>query len=427
MSRRLALGAVLLFAALGLLFASPTALLAGVVPLCYLLAAALSAVPASPAVELTRTVSPATPAPGEPVTVTVTVTNTGDSALADLRVVDGVPDELSVIDGSPRAAVAVPAGASTQLSYDVIAKRGRFTFAPATVRIRPAIGTDEATAQVAAGGDTTLAVYGTATSPQPEATRLQAGTVPTNRSGPGLEFRSVREYRHGDALARLDWRRYAKTGELATVEYREEHAVQLFVLVECRPPTRVVPKPGYPTAAEAAAYAGRVLFDALDDAGHAVGAGAVGLPTAYLPSELARDGLVWLGPEAGRTHHDVFDRVEQAGADTTTAADQAIGDTAAVRQILTRLQPNTHVVLVSPVVDEWPAQLVRQLTIYGHSVTVISPTPVLRRSTGAEVERLARQVRLRELQLAGARVVDWDREEALRVSLETSVREVLSP
>jgi hypothetical protein len=70
---------------------------------------------------------------------------------------------------------------------------------------------------------------------------------------------------------------------------------------------------------------------------------------------------------------------------------------------------------------------VRQLTIYGHSVTVISPTPVLGRSVGAEVERLARQMRLRDLRLAGATLVDWDREESLRVSLETSVREVLSP
>ncbi len=52
--------------------------------------------------QATRSVSDAQPTPGEPVAVELTLTNTGSSSLTDVRVIDGVPEELPVVEGSPR-------------------------------------------------------------------------------------------------------------------------------------------------------------------------------------------------------------------------------------------------------------------------------------------------------------------------------------
>lgn len=426
MTRRVALASVLLFAGVGVLFASSTALVAAVVPLAYVVADAASAVPAAPDVTAQRSLSPSAPSPGDRVTVTLTLANEGEGALADVRVVDGVPDALAVVGGSPRAAVALPAGGSAEVEYEVVAKRGDFRFDDPTVRLRPTVGDDPATASVPAVGTTALESRGTVAPPRPEATRLQAGTLTTDRSGQGIEFRSVREYRHGDALSRLDWRRLAKTGELATVEYREEHALRLLVLVDARPETRTVPEPGYPTGAEAAAYAGRVLYDALRSGGHVAGAAAVGLPEQYLPENHAGDGLAWVDDRDPRDPTAVFERAEAAGADTTAAGARTIDDETAVARVLGRLRPNTHVVFVTPLADDWPATLARRLVVAGHPLTVVSPAGATDSTPGGEVAALERRLRLRAVRLLGADTVDWDRDRSLRASLETSIREVLS-
>jgi len=50
------------------------------------------------------------------------------------------------------------------------------------------------------------------------------GRVPTDVGGAGVEFHATREYRRGDPVKRIDWNRRARTGELATLELREERA-----------------------------------------------------------------------------------------------------------------------------------------------------------------------------------------------------------
>jgi conserved repeat domain len=47
-----------------------------------------------------RTVTPNRTYAGEIITVKLTVSNHGDRPIPDLRIVDGVPDELAVVDGS---------------------------------------------------------------------------------------------------------------------------------------------------------------------------------------------------------------------------------------------------------------------------------------------------------------------------------------
>jgi len=93
-------------------------------PLVFVVYGALST-PASPErLRLTRSLSKESPLPGDRVRVTLTVENAGDSALPDVRVADGVPDGLRVVDGQTEGAFAVPSGESTTLEYTVVADRG---------------------------------------------------------------------------------------------------------------------------------------------------------------------------------------------------------------------------------------------------------------------------------------------------------------
>ncbi|MDZ7746601.1 MAG: DUF58 domain-containing protein [Halobacteriales archaeon] len=420
MTRALALAGTLFLLAVGLLFAAPTALLGAVVPLVYLLATELSAVPTTD-LRVTRTIEPSNPAPGERATVTLSVTNEGDSPVGDLRFVDPVPEPLTVVDGSPRGAVALRPGSTATVSYAFVAKRGRYEYAPVDLRLRSSLGDDEETLSVTAAGATEFVCRGVTTPPESDVTQLRVGTLGTDDSGNGLEFRSVREYQHGDPVNRINWRQYAKTGELATVEYREERSLRVVLLLDCRPPTRQVPEPGYPTATETVAYAGRLLYDALTDAGHSVGAAALGLPRSVLTAD-ARDGVAWADETTPRDPTTVFEQAERAGdregsAGTLTERHQ--------RRLLARIEPNTHVILCSPLADEWPVEFATRLHAHGHQTTVVSPEHASRATTGGTVAALERETRLRTLRRGGIETVNWSRDQPLRASLEQSLQQVV--
>ncbi|RNJ27340.1 DUF58 domain-containing protein [Halosegnis longus] len=420
MTRALALGGTLFLLAVGLLLAAPTALLAAVVPLAYLLATELSAVPRTD-LRVSRAVEPSNPAPGERATVTVSVTNEGDSPVADLRFVDPVPEPLTVVDGSPRGAVTLRPESTATISYEFIAKRGRYEYDPVDIRVRSSLGDDEETLQVTAAGATELVCRGVTAPPESDVTQLRVGTLGTDDSGNGLEFRSVREYQHGDPVNRIDWRQYAKTGELATVEYREERSLRVLLLLDCRPPTRQVPEPGYPTGTETVAYAGRLLYDALTDAGHTVGAAALGLPESVLTAE-SRDGISWADETTPRDSTAVFEQAEAASDHTGSA--RRLTDTHQKR-LLARIEPNTHVILCSPLADEWPVEFASRLNAHGHQTTVITPEHASRATTGGTVAALERETRIQTLRRAGIETVNWSRDQPLRASLDQSLQQVV--
>ena len=438
--RRGALGAVLFLTALGLLFAEPALLAAAAVPLVFVVYGAVSALPASPAVRVERRVSPEDPPPGSRVTVTLTVENEGEALLPDVRVVDGVPNELSVVDGSPRAACSLPGGASTTVEYEVVAKRGEYAFEDPTVRLRSLSAGRQATATVGVDGVRTLDCTGRAPqSPLPEAAQFRAGTLPTDRGGSGIEFHSVREYRHGDPLRRIDWRRYAKTGQLGTVEFREERAVRITLVVDARGVGRVIREPGYPTGTELSAYAARRLYDSLTDAGHEVSVGAVGVDSGVPGMGPVTDGLAWATPDdATADPVAVLDAAIRAGEppiggdragrrSDPVAADGGGRGTAPTRAeaIVSRLRPNAHVVLATPLVDDWPLELARTLAVRGHEFTVVSPDLTGDRTPGGTVAGIERSLRIREVETAGGGVVDWDVDRPLGVALRESLRRLL--
>lgn len=322
----------------GLLYANATLLGAALIPLTYVLYGEFSQLPDDVSLRVTRTIDPETPMPGEPVEVTLTVEHAGDGVLPDLRLIDGVPPELVVSEGSPRLSVPLSPGESKTISYTVVAKRGVYRFDAPVVRLRSLAGVDRLTREIDIedDGDRRLTCVNTLENiPEQETATPHAGQQPTDSGGTGLEFHATRKYEHGDPVNRIDWHHVAKTGEFITVQYRETKASKTVVVVDARPVCRVTPQVGYPTGAELAAYAGERLHAALAAAGIATSVAAVGLDEAPLDDDrlaglLGPDGITWA--DAGGNNHQahvetVFQLVQQAAQQDASRIDLSPPDT----------------------------------------------------------------------------------------------------
>ncbi|WP_254279451.1 DUF58 domain-containing protein [Haloarcula marina] len=399
-------GAILLPVVLGVTFQSPVVYATGAVPIVYVLYGELSTPdPAAARLDATRSLAPTTPVPGEPVTVTVTVENTGDDAVTDLRLVDGVPDELGVTDGTPRHSLSLAASETATFEYDVVAKRGTYAFGDLTVASVGLSGEYDARGTVPV--ETTLRCEVPVEDvPLTSQTARRAGQIPTDIAGEGISFHSTREYRTSDPARRIDWRRYARTNELSTVEYQEEHAATVVLLVDRSQAAQVRAAPDQPTGAALSLYAAERTFYELLSGGNRVGVG-------FYP-----DDVTALAPSVGADHaatgRELFEAEDAAPTDTYVSDPE--------RDLLTWLPSEAQVVLVSPLLDDEMVTLAKRLGAHRHDVSVISPRLVESTSVGKALIAANRSRRLRTLEGSDVPVVDWDRAEPLRLTLESFAR-----
>lgn len=399
-------GLVLVAAAVGVLFRRPEPLLLaglGVVFLGYVRIASVPEV----ALAIERELSDPTPDADDEVEVTLTVTNEGSRTLFDLRVVDGVPPALAVSDGTARLGTALRPGATATATYTVTAIRGEHTWDEAVVVARDPSGAVER--RETSATETTMRcepeLAATADLPLRGLTSKYAGRVETDVPGSGLEFASIREYRHGDPIRRIDWNRRARTGELATVQFREERAAAVVLVVDTRSEAHVAPDSEAETAVERCVDAASIAFSALLDSGDRVGVAAFG------PAEC------WLDPSSGVDHRVRARRLFATHpAFAPTPPDDAFFPSIAMKRLRRRLSSDAQVIFCSPLADDYAVSVARRLEAYGHAVTVVSPDPTATGTIGARLARVERDLRLRDLRRSGIRVVDW-RDEPLAVAL----------
>ncbi|QWC19598.1 DUF58 domain-containing protein [Halorubrum sp. 2020YC2] len=404
-------GAALALVGLGVVVREPSLVLAGAVGVGYAVYARAGDAP-TPTFAVTRSVSEAAPAPGDEVRVTVRAENVGEAALPDLRLVDGVPPGLAVVDGPARVATALRPGAAVTFEYTVRAARGDHEWEPLTAITRDAAGArerttalDAATAiactpELSAGGDLPLRGL----------TTVHHGRVPTDVGGAGVEFHATREYRRGDPLKRVDWNRRARTGELSTVELREERSATVVLLVDARESAYVAPDPDAETAVEASVAAAGQAFSALLTGGDRVGIAALS------PLDC------WLPPGSGSVH--------AARGRETLATDPALAPTPSgerfyrslwFRRFRRRLPGDAQVLFFTPLVDDAAASLARRIDAHGHLVTVLSPDPTATETTGERLTAFERRQRLRTLRSAGIRALEW-RDDSFPVAVAAATR-----
>lgn len=401
------------FVGLGLFVQNAGIILAGTVPIG-VLAFARFVTPPDATLTVERTLDPRHPDPGDEVTVTTTVRNDGDRTLPDLRIVDGVPEGLSVVEGSPRRGTALRPGEATTVEYTVTARRGTHEFGPVYAVVRDYAGRSARTQLVEAVEDADTLLY---CIPVLQATPVQVplfehaseslGRIPAE-GGDGVAFYATREYRSGDPTNRIDWKRLARSPseELTTIEFREEHAASVAIAIETAGSSYTAPAPDEPTALERSIAAARRLCGSLLGTGDRVGIAALG------PKP------VWVSPGTGYDHREHVERM--LATDDAFPATTPDSDTFSprwVREFHRRFPEETQVVLVSALTDPTYHFVIHRLRAYGHPVTVLSPDVTTGETVGERLVRLERRHRIEALREAGVRVIDWADEEELGVAL----------
>ena len=374
----------------------------------------------SPTLEVERTLDDPEPLPGDEVRVTLTVENRG-GPVTDLRVVDGVPEALEVIDGSSRLGTALLSGESASLEYTLRAERGQHGFDPVTVISRDPSGSMERDTEVECASILTC-LPPLRDVPLQAQTTQYTGRIVTNTGGSGSEFYATREYRPGDALSRVDWNRRARSGDLATVQFREERAAAVMLVIDARPTAYWGPAPEERNAlAASVAAAGRAFAHLL------AGGDRVGITVIEADDGTATIGeSCWLSPGAGTAHanrarhllatHPAISSIPPSDGPPELAI-HPDHDQLEVGPLLSRLSPDTQLVLFSPLVDDGIVEAARQLVAHGHATTVISPDVNTDETLGTRLAGLQRDNRMHRLREAGIRVVDWDVSEPLTAAL----------
>jgi len=364
-----------------------------------------------PELSVERSLSDDDPERGDRVEVTLTVTNEG-SLLSDLRVVDGVPETLPVVAGSPRLATALRAGKSASVTYTVEAARGDHDFGAVDVVARDVAGSHETRTSVSV--DTALACVSDLprleSFPLREQTVQRVGRVPTSTGGSGVEFHATREYRSGDPLSRVDWKRLARDGDLATIQFREERAATVVVVVDTRAVSHVADDGGTNAVDYGVEAAGGVA-SALLESGDQVGVAAFGPHWS------------WLAPGLGREHRArLEERLARDRGFSVAPPERRFLGGLVFRRLRKHLPDDAQVVFCSPLVDDDAAAYVRRLEASGHPVTVVSTDVTGAETLGQQFSRMERAVRIRSLRTAGVRVIDWRAGDSLALAVADAER-----
>jgi len=417
-----ALVVALFTASLAVALGLPSLFFLGVVALGFVLVGQASSAPAlgdengDGGLRLERSLPESRVRPGQSVTVRLSVTNEGTGVASDVRIVDDPPEDVPVTSGSPVFATAVRPGETVTHEYELTPPRGEYAFGSVAVRCRSLSATAVATAEYEPDGDDRFTCETLLDSfPFQDRTIQYVGQTPTDDGGSGVEFFATREYRRGDPMNRIDWHRLARTGDLATVEYREERAVTIVFVIDDRTSAHRDPPGGGPDSYDLTLYAAsRGVVASLEDGNR------TGLATL--------SGETWIEPGGGS---DVRSRVETALDDAETTAEQPIADggerMATAVDLERRLPKRAQVVFCTPLFDDESVDLVETLRTRGRAVTVVSPdvtTGIASSSVsmGARVAGLDRANRVDALRGLGATVVDWDLEEPISVALARAFR-----
>jgi uncharacterized protein (DUF58 family) len=355
-----------------------------------------------------RSLSTDDPDRGDPVRVTVTVRNEGDRVLPDIRLVDGVPETLAMTAGAPGTVTTLRPDESTRFTYTVTAEYGAHEFDTPVVTIRDATGERERHIEPTVR-DETLTCRPRLADPPGVPLRAETtghvGPVAADDGGSGLAFHAVRDHRPGDPLSLIDWKRFARTGNLATIEFQQERRTDVVLAVDGREAAAVAPDASTRSARHRAIEAADVLATALLDAGSRVGVSAVS-PTP-----------AWLEPGSGTDHQTRLRELLATDPAFTTSDGSPFVRSTYLGRLRRRLPSGTQVVLCSPLADGTPVELARELEACGVPVTVLSPDPTGSTTAGARLAGVERQLRMATLRHQGVPVIDWTPDTPLPLAL----------
>ena len=286
--------------------------------------------------EITREISAVNVYKGDDINVILTVKNKSYRRTQQLEVFDNVPHEMKMRKGVNLMRMNLGPGQTATIRYTVRCPlRGHYTIGPTSIRYRNAFN---------------LFVSGATTLKTP---------------GQGMEFYSLREYFPGDSFRSINWKAFARTGDLMVNEKTRDAVTDVFIILDTRDVARI----------------GTVLKNPLE-----MGTVAAASIANYFIKRRDSVSLVTYGermdflpPETGdKQHYKVLSQlaaVESKGSMPLQAVTNALSP---------RISRGSPVFIISSLEgDGTTLSAIRNLSGKGHDVIVLSPSSIdLERKNG---------------------------------------------
>ena len=337
---------------------------------------------------------------GDDVTVEITISNNSYRRTQQLEVYDNVPHEMKMRQGINQMRMNLGPGQSARIRYKVRCPlRGHYTIGPVSVRYRNAFNLFVTESQLEDRTDITVF-------PQvreieeallrSDVPKMYTGATTLKTPGPGMEFYSLREYLPSDAFRSINWKAFARTGELMVNEKTRDAVTDVFIILDTRDVSRI----------------GTVLKNPLE-----MGTIAAASISNYFIRRRDSVALVtygermeYLSPETGDNQgYKVLSRLAAVRAKGSMPL-QAV-----TNAMSSRVSRGSPIFIISSLEgDGTTLPAIRDLAGKGHEVIVLSPSSIdLERLISRiprmsyEVLKLERQNRLTAISGYGAKVIDW--------------------
>lgn len=337
---------------------------------------------------------------GDDVIVELTISNNSYRRTQQLEVFDNVPHEMKMRQGINQMRMNLGPGQSARIKYRVRCPlRGHYTLGPVSVRYRNVFNLFANESKVQDRTDITVF-------PQvreieeallrSNVPKMYTGATTLKTPGPGMEFYSLREYLPGDAFRSINWKAYARTGELMVNEKTRDAVTDVFIILDTRDVSRI----------------GTVLKNPLE-----MGTIAAASISNYFIRRRDSVALVtygermdYLSPETGDNQgYKVLSNLAAVRAKGSMPL-QAV-----TNAMSSRMSRGSPVFIISSLEgDGTTLPAIRNLAARGHEVIVLSPSSIdLERLISRiprmsyEVLKLERQNRLTAISGYGAKVIDW--------------------
>jgi uncharacterized protein (DUF58 family) len=337
---------------------------------------------------------------GDDVIVELTISNNSYRRTQQLEVFDNVPHEMKMRQGINQMRMNLGPGQSARIKYRVRCPlRGHYTLGPVSVRYRNVFNLFANESKVQDRTDITVF-------PQvreieeallrSDVPKMYTGATTLKTPGPGMEFYSLREYLPGDAFRSINWKAYARTGELMVNEKTRDAVTDVFIILDTRDVSRIgtVLKNPLEMGTIAAASISNYFIRRRDS----VALVTYGDRMDYLPPET--------GDNQGYKVLSNLAAVRAKGSMPLQAVTNAMSS---------RMSRGSPVFIISSLEgDGTTLPAIRNLAARGHEVIVLSPSSIdLERLISRiprmsyEVLKLERQNRLTAISGYGAKVIDW--------------------
>lgn len=337
---------------------------------------------------------------GDDVIVELTISNNSYRRTQQLEVFDNVPHEMKMRQGINQMRMNLGPGQSARIKYRVRCPlRGHYTLGPVSVRYRNVFNLFANESKVQDRTDITVF-------PQvreieeallrSDVPKMYTGATTLKTPGPGMEFYSLREYLPGDAFRSINWKAFARTGELMVNEKTRDAVTDVFIILDTRDVSRIgtVLKNPLEMGTIAAASISNYFIRRRDS----VALVTYGERMNYLPPET--------GDNQGYKVLSNLAAVRAKGSMPLQAVTNAMSS---------RMSRGSPVFIISSLEgDGTTLPAIRNLAARGHEVIVLSPSSIdLERLISRiprmsyEVLKLERQNRLTAISGYGAKVIDW--------------------